>query len=256
MNVWRDELAQFSQAIRGVASLPDGAICGQQYPPTGALDIYSNNYRGNLQDALAAAYPIVEQIVGAEFFRMLARKFIEQHPSRSGNLHDYGSELAQLLATFPPAQSLAYIADVAMLDWACHRAYFAEDIAPFDLTRLQSIPAERYADLVWRCHPACHLISSPYPLLAIWQAHQPGADPDFHVDLDCGGGTLLVSRTGDEIEASLLTAAEGDWLQRIQTGMPMGAATDATLTAYPEFDLSATLGKFVAQGVLVDFKLA
>ena len=256
MHVWRDELVKFSHAIGGAVSLPHGMAGGQRYPLTSALDIYRNNYRGNLQDALAAAYPLIEQIVGADFFSMLARKFIEQHPSRSGNLHEYGAELADFLATFPPAQSLAYIADVAQLDWACHRAYYASDVAPFDAARLQVISAEQYAELIWLCHPSCHLLSSSYPLLAIWQAHQPGADQDFRVDLDSGGGMVLVWRTNNEVEVNAISAAEGDWLQRIQAGATMGVATDATLVADPDFDLPATLSNLVAQGVLVDFSLA
>lgn len=255
MNVWRDQLVQFSQAIRGAELSPHGMVGGINYSLTSALGIYGNNYRGNLQDALAAAFPMVEQIVGADFFRVLARKFIGQHPSRSGNLHEYGAEMPDFITTLPPAQSLPYLADVTLLDWACHRAYYAADIAPFDVARLQTIPVERYAELIWLCHPACAVLNSAYPLLAIWRTHQPGADQDFHVDLDSGGGTLLVYRTNDVIEVSALSAAEGDWLQRIQAGATMGAAADATLASCPDFDLTHTLGNFVAQGVLVDFIL-
>ena len=142
-----------------------------------------------------------------------------------------------------------------MLDWACHRAYYATDAAPFDVARLQAIPSERYAELIWQCHPSCHVLRSSYPLFTIWQAHQPDADQDFHVDLDDGGGTVLVSRHNDGVEVSALSAESGDWLQRIHTGTPMGVATDATLATYPDFNLSTTLADLVAQGVLVDFRL-
>ena len=252
MNVLRDQLVQFSAAIRGAESLPHDMIGGLGYPLTSALDIYRNNYRGSLQDALVAAYPVVEQIVGADFFRMLAKNYIEQHPSRSGNLHEYGAVLPDFLATFSPAQSLAYISDVARLDWACHRAYYATDVASFDVSRLQSIPTERYAELIWLCHPACYLLNSPYPLLAIWQAHQPGAEPDFRVDLESGGGAVLVSRNNNGIVVDALSEGAADWLQRIQAGTPMGMATDGTLAAYPVFDLAVTLADLVTKGVLVD----
>ena len=63
MNAWRDQLVQFSAAIRGAESLPHDMIGGLGYPLTSALDIYRNNYRGSLQDALVAAYPVVEKIV-------------------------------------------------------------------------------------------------------------------------------------------------------------------------------------------------
>lgn len=252
MNVWRDQLVQFSEAICGAESLPHGMTGGLGYPLTGALDIYRNNYRGSLQEALVGAYPVVEQIVGADFFRMLAKNYIEQHPSRSGNLHEYGAVLPDFLATFPPAQSLAYLSDVAKLDWACHRAYFATDVASFDVTRLQAIPAEQYSQLIWLCNPACYLLTSPYPLRTIWQAHQPGAEPDFRVDLDSGGGTVGVCRDNVGVSVNALSEDAADWLQRVRAGTQMGVATDCTLAAYPAFDLAATLADLVAKWMFVD----
>ena len=225
------------------------------YLPACALGIYRNNYRGNLHDALAAAYPVTVQIVGTDFFRHLAHKFIGQYPSRSGNLHEYGAELPGFLCTFAAAQSLVYLPDVAALEWACHLAYYAPDACPFDLTRLQQIPVEHYASLTWLFHPASHILYSAYPLAHIWHSHQPDASEDFHIDLASGGGTVLVNRHNDTVEVGALSADEGAWLQRIQTGATLGAATDATVAAYPSFDLSSTLSRFVTQGVLIDFVL-
>ena len=42
----------------------------------------------------------------------------------------------EFLARFPPAASLAYIADVARLEWAVNRALHAPDAAPLDVARL------------------------------------------------------------------------------------------------------------------------
>ena len=68
---------------------------------------------------------MIHQLVGEEFFRLLAKRFIEQHPSHSGNLHRYGSEMAEFLMHFENTQHLAYLPDVARLEWAYHLAYFA-----------------------------------------------------------------------------------------------------------------------------------
>ena len=251
----RDELAQFSSAIRGERVLPSATAVCPRYPVTSALGIYGNNYRGNLHNALTGAYPVIVQIVGADFFRRLAHKFIEHHPSRSGNLHDYGAEMPDFLSTFAPAQGLPYLADVATLEWACHLAYYAPDVAAFDLTRLQQIPAAQYASLVWRCHPSISVLNSSYPLVKIWHVHQPGSSDEFHIDLDSGGGMVLVSRSGVTVDVNPLPAAEEEWLQHIQAGAALGVATDAALAAYPDFDLAATLSRFVTQGVLIDFVL-
>ena len=251
----RNELKQFSHAIRSQAALPDGMAFCPHYAVASALDIYRNNYRSNLQGALADAYPVTERIVGADFFRMVTRKFVELHPSRSGNLHQYGREMADFLASFSPAQTLPYLPDVARLEWACHLAYYAPDVPTFELARLQHIPANQYADLAWSCHPSTCVMHSPYPLVEIWLAHQPGANEDFNIDLGSGGGTVLVIRHDITVEVHALAADQADWLQRMQAGALMGEATNATVVAHPDFDLTATLSHLMALNVLVDFSL-
>ena len=119
MSMLSDDLSDFARTIvRGEEPSPQIDASYQHYSATIAIEVYRNNYRGNLHDALAGAYPVVEQLVGRDFFRRVTRKFIEQHPSISGNLHHYGAEMAGFVAAFEPAQGLAYLPDVAALEWA------------------------------------------------------------------------------------------------------------------------------------------
>lgn len=251
-----DTLTQLASAIvRGEAPTSQITTAYPNYSAAVAIEVYRNNYRGNLHDALAGAYPVIQQLVGEDFFRLLARKFIERHPSHSANLHHYGAELADFVATFTPAQELVYLSDVAALEWACHVAYFVTDEATFDLNKLAKTPPEEYPNLILRIHPACQVVHSPYPITAIWQAHQPGANSDFQIDLNSGPSIALVSRQDGMVQVSELAQAETDWLQDIQAGMPLESATDATLERYPDFDLQAALLKLVALNVLTNFEL-
>jgi hypothetical protein len=255
MNSWTDTLAQFSGVIRTGADFAPGEIACPRYSEERGVEVYRNNYRGNLHDALAGAYPVIRQLVGEDFFRLLARRFIEAHPSRSGNLHRYGAEMASFVASFEPAQGLPYLADVAALEWACHCAYFADDTTTFDIAFLAQIPAERYPDMVLHIHPECRLVHSRYPIAAIWQAHQPGADADFRIDLDSGSCNALVSRKDDVVLVNELTDADTAWFQYMQANTRFEEATVATLGRYPDFDLQAALLKLAAQNVISDFTL-
>ena len=256
MNASFDDLSRFAHAIvRSHELPPDMLTVCPNYPVAAALDIYRNNYRGNLHDTLAGAYPVIEQLVGKDFFRLLTRKFIEQHPSRSGNLHRYGEQMAALVAAFEPARELVYLPDVAALEWACHCAYFAADAATLDINRLSQIAPDHYPNLTLFTHTTCHLVRSKYPIAAIWHAHQPGAASDFHIDLDGGACFALVTRNDDTVRVSELTEAEADWLLSIQAGNSLGAATSATLDSYPDFDLRAALLNLASRGVLTDFNL-
>jgi hypothetical protein len=254
MSGLNEVLADFSTAII-YGDEPAEQITANyaNYSAAIAVEVYRNNFRGNLHDTLAGAYPVIEQLVGRDFFRLLTRKFIEQHPSRSGNLHNYGEQMASFVAQFPAAQGLPYLPDVASLEWACHRAYFAEDASRLDIAKLGQISPEQYADLILSIHPACHVVRSAYPIVTIWHAHQPGAASDFRIDLGSGASNALVSRKDDVVRVGELTEAETAWLQAIQAGASLGEATDATLERHPDFVLQAMLLNLLAQDILTGF---
>ena len=256
MKLLRDDLSRFTHAIvRGEALASEINATYLSYPASTAIEIYRNNYRGNLHDTLAGAYPVIEQIVGKDFFRQLTKIFIEKYFSRSGNLHLYGAQMADFVANLPAAQKLVYLSDVAVLEWAYHCAYFAPDAATLDINQLAQTPPEQYPKLILHTHPACHVVRSPYPISAIWHAHQPGAPDDFHIDLDSGPSRVLVSRKEDVVHVSELQAGDAEWLLSIQSGATFGTATAATLENYPDFDLQACLLSLMSQGVFTKFDL-
>ncbi|MFA6969922.1 MAG: DNA-binding domain-containing protein [Gallionella sp.] len=249
-----DDLAHFARAIVHGDKIP--ALIGRAYANYSvdtALEVYRNNYRGNLHDALAGAYPVIVQLVGDEFFRFLSKKYIETNQSHSANLYHYGAEMARFLENFAPAQELVYLSDIAALEWACHIAYFAEDQASLALDSLAQIPPERYSDLI--LHTACQVVRSDFPVTAIWLAHQPGADCGFQIDLDSGRSIALVSRKQYVVQVSELSDADAGWLQRIQAGDTLGVATTATMALCPDFDLQAALLNLLARNVLTGFDL-
>lgn len=256
MNTLSDNLLTFAHAIiHGEDLPPEAASAYSEYPATTAVEVYRNNYRGNLHDALAGAYPVIEQLVGKDFFRMLTRQFIGRHHSVSGNLHHYGAEMADFVAEFAPAQDLEYLADVASLEWACHCAYFSPDADTLDFVRLSRIPQEHHPDLVLITHPAIHVVPSRFPVAEIWQAHQPGAPGDFHIELDSGPCNVLVSRKADVVLVNEISGADHEWLTRIKAGNTLGDATAGTLERYPEFDLQSVLPAMVSRGVFAGFNV-
>ncbi|MDD4912467.1 MAG: DNA-binding domain-containing protein [Sideroxydans sp.] len=253
MNALHDELAEFSHAIiKGVPSSL-GFVASPHYSADIGLEVYSNNYRGNLQDALAGAYPVIEQLVGADFFRQLARGFISLHGSCSASLFDYGAELGDFLEHDEPARALPYLPDVAKLEWACHRAYFATDVEPLNLARLSQVSADEYANIFLKVHPACYIVRSPFPIVALWQAHQPQGS--FEINLASGGEIALISRQRDVVNVREITPDEAYWLRAVIHGKNLGMATVSTLETFPTFDLQNTLLLFASLGIWTDFTL-
>lgn len=251
-----ETLAYFARTIvQGEHPPPQIDTAYPNYALNVAIEVYRNNYRGNLHDALAGVYPVIKQLVGDDFFRFMSRKFIERHPSSSANLHQYGAELSGFLRTFAPAQELPYLPHVAALEWACHCAYFADNATTLDIGKLAQILPERYSDLTLLIHPACHVLRSRYPVAAIWNAHQPGAPGDFHIDLDSGPCRALVIRQDNRVQVSELAVSDAEWLSCIQAGTHLGTATANTLEKYPDFDLRACLLHLMTLGIFTDFNV-
>ena len=106
-----DDLSNFARAIVQGAEPSPRIDAGTHYSAAVAIGIYRNNYRGNLHDALACAYPVVERLVGRDFFRRIAREYIGRYGSQGGNLHDCGARMAEFPAAFEPAQDLVCLPD-------------------------------------------------------------------------------------------------------------------------------------------------
>lgn len=216
-----------------------------------AYAIYRDNVFSCLCRALAEAYPVVERLVGEGFFRHAASRYISQHPSRSGDLNEFGEHFPGFLRDFAPTRELRYLPDVARLEWLCRRALLAADHPPLDRARLAHLPAERYADLRLRIHPSVSLLASDWPVHRIWQANQPGWTGDLAVDLRLGGVKLAVKRASHRIELLPLAPGEWEFLCAFAGRLSFGEACDRALRAHPEFDAVPALRKLLEEEVLV-----
>jgi hypothetical protein len=220
-----------------------GRVFGAGHSVSPREQIYRNNVFISLTGALADVYPVVQRLVGEKFFAQLARRYIRAYPSRSGNLHDFGSAFAGFMLGVEDLRSLPYLPDVAALEWACHEAFHAAEAAPLDFSRLIN-PESAKAPL----HPAARLVASRYPILAIWEANH--AEEPGLVDLDAGADWLVVLRR--ELQVEILRATPGEFalLAALRDGVVLGEACEAALAAEPSLDLSAAMGRFVTHGLL------
>jgi hypothetical protein len=240
--------------FEGDDSLVLASIRSEGQPQQG-LAVYRNDVFNNLREALRAVFPVVDRLVGADFFGHAADRFIASHPSRSGNLHDFGRKFPDFLARFPGTTELGYLPDTARLEWLLHESFHAANHDPLELGRLGQLAPEHYPLLAFRLHPACRLLASPYPVQRIWQANQPEVDADESVDASSGGIRLLIRRAEFNVEMQPLTEGEYALLSAIAEGRNLGEAAAAAAATEPEFDLAAALGNHVRAGTLVDFEL-
>jgi len=219
------------------------------------LEVYANNAAANFLESLRLGYPVVRRLVGEAYFEQCVREYRRTYPSRSGDLQHAGTSFPDFWRELHGADRYRYLADVARFEWLIQESLTAADEAPFDFARLGAIAVHDYNRLRFRVHAATRRFASPFPIQAIWEAN---ADADVEppvIDLDAGGDRLLIVRAAGGIE--FLRLAEGEWalLAAIDQGAAFSAAVTTAGRAAGEFDASATLQKFVLQGVIVDFAI-
>lgn len=211
-------------------------------------------YRGNLgvtwNKALSAAYPVLRQLVGDDFFHALARAYGRAQPSQDADLNRFGATFARFLDDFPHIVDYPYLPDMARLEWALHRAHYAPDAQAMGAAALAALAPDAFENARYALHPACCLIASKRAVVQLWQAHQPGNAVEFPVDMD-RPSAALVARPHWKTELIPLSPAHAGALAALAAGYTMGDALDAAFALDQQFDLAAHLAQWIALGILL-----
>lgn len=196
-------LQQQRRFLHQIRAVPD---TGDRGPGCG---IYGRNHYGMLYGALADKFPICQQLLGGEAFRMLAFSYIAATPATEVSLELYGLKLAAFLVGHPLLDEIPFLGDIARLEQALHQAQHApvwHDV--LSLSQLQAIIADGgFSRIRWQLDPSVTVIKSKFPIFDIWQYHQ-GED---HKDLSFGAAThnvIVYRANGSGCLAQLSPVAE------------------------------------------------
>lgn len=232
----------FAQALLDPAlPCPDGLSTWNGSDPAMRFAVYRNNVMVSLMDALADTYPVVQALVGEDFFRAMARVFAQANAPRSAVMAFYGRDFADFIDTFAPAASVPYLADVARLEMARVLAYHAADVPALDAQALQIALADPHR-LAWArlaLHPSVQVITSPFAVLSIWAAHQGESEPStFDPD---SAQTVLVFRNDLAVDMQVLADSAAQFVRALQHGQTLLAAAVQAADLDATFDLTHTL---------------
>jgi hypothetical protein len=207
--------------------------------------VYRNNVVASLTDALADTFPVTQALVGEEFFRAMARVFLQTQPVKTRVLTWLGASFADFIEAFPPASTVVYLADVARLEMLRVRAYHAADAPSIALQAFGQALAtpDALADLRLTLHPSAHLLQSPHAVWSLWAAHQDilsmeTVKPEV-------AETVLVFRRELDVEILHLSMAEGHFLMLLMEGAGLALAADAAVEHDQRFDLAAFMANLI-----------
>lgn len=232
------------------AELP---VRGNGLSVTERLQVYRNNMRINLTEALRSVYPVCERLVGEEFFAVAAGSYMEAHPSQSGDIQDYGGAFPRFLAGYGPAASVPYLGDVAELEWRRLEASRAMPHTPLDTTALARVDRGLHPGLRFRLAPAVGVFRSSYPALTIWEYCQ-AASPEVGLDIDRPGECVLIARSRLDVYMRRLSPGEYAFLQRLSCGETFEVACREALEAESGFDVAHVFVELVRDEILTEFR--
>lgn len=214
------------------------------------LMAYQANGHALAERSLLAAYPVIAQLMGSESFNALARDLWHINPPRRGDLAQWGDALPAFLASSEQLTEVPYLADVARVEWALHRAAGAPDADTY-LPSFARLSTEDPQSLTLTLAPGTGLITSAWPVVSLVTAHterQPTLTEAGQRVRNRVGETAVVWRQGWR---PFVAACPADALGVLQVLLSGAALPTALEFAGPDFDFSDWLTQAVHSGLVI-----
>lgn len=237
------------------AICPRGLVTWNGSDPAARFGVHRNNVVSSLIGALADTFPVVQELVGVDFFRAMAARFVRHSPPRSRVLASYGADFPAFIDAFEPAQAVPYLADVARLEVARVHAYHAADATPVGREAIERAAAsgERGGELRLALHPSVSVVRSRHAIVSIWAAHQGEGDLG-QIDPDHAESALVV-RSGLDVLVLTLAPAVARFATAIIQGQGLADAAQRATNGASDFDLSAALALLLRRGAVTSIHL-
>jgi len=235
------QLSEIQQAFSdGVIEGTYHVVAGAIHPRDSALRsvaLYRRLIRHNYTQALKVTYPVLHRFVGDCYFGLLARGYIKNYPSTSGDLFPYGRHLPAWLEQLdaPPL-----LPELARLEWACHEVYQAADSSPLPPDRLQAVASADPSRVTIQFHQTARVLSFSLPVHRIWQALQPDVSPDAALDLPLPEEPtgLIVVRSGGTVQVIPLAWLDYQLLEALSQGATVASIERLAREAESSFDFT------------------
>lgn len=253
---FEQDQAAFVAALRDPDHVPPAFLTrAHARKPRRRFNVYRNNVYAGLIGVLDTRFPAVQRLVGEEFFKAMARIFIDQSPPRSPVLIEYGAAFPKFLHTFEPVDEEPYLPDVALLEWSMHAARHAADCDALPSCEFADIDHRHAAEIRLAFAPSVSLVSSIYPVFSLWRANVRD-EPQAETPTFSGAESVLITRPGLIAEAVRLPAGCAEFVATLVAGGTFGAAVNAAHAAAPEFPPHRAMALLIAQKAIASASLA
>lgn len=240
--------ADIQSAFRAALSrgdLPAGVTATDPDEAARRYAVYRNNVAVSLTQALGRRFPVIERLVGADFFSALAKAYLAADPPRSPVLSQWGAGFADFLAGFAPLAKWPYMADVARLEYARGVAFHAADADLIEPAILATADPEK---LRLTLHPSVAILSLSRPAVSIWAQNQPGAQQS---PLPPGPQIALILRSPCfNVLVEALSPADAALIEALHQGETLAFAAEQAQQVDPYHDPAPRLIWLMQQGAI------
>ena len=241
--------ALFAWPAQSAVQHVSGISTGAGSNPGRGLRAYQSNGHALAQRALAAAYPVLVQMLGSDSFADLARAYWHAQPPQRGDISQWGEDLYAFVRSSVQLQEEPYLPDVIQVEWALHRCASARN-KEAQLASLALLTTEDPQTLTLDLAPGLFLGSSAWPVASIVLAHIQG-NPTFAEVADAMRNGIaqdtVVWRAAYQPKLRAALAGERAMLQALQSGL----AVEPALQLAPDLNFPEWLPLAVQTGLVL-----
>lgn len=192
------------------------------------LQVYRNNYRSALIDAMEETFVRTARLTGMEAFHQAAIHHIIEHPPSSWTIDAVGEGFPEtcreLFGSDPD------VAEIAWLEWAMGQASIAADADPLTIESFSQTTAH-FSDDEWErlklsFVPSVAVRSTGFDLLRLWRSLASdctGPEVSSFANRKC----VMVCREGETPVFALIAEDEGQALSLMLDGASFGDVCEA-----------------------------
>lgn len=214
--------------------------------------VYRNGSWRALTAALEANFPTVTAVIGADYFGVVARHYIDVHPPVQGTLVGYGQLLPDFLLQQQEQHGLPYLHDLAALDAAWLVAYFSASGTPLTQDDLASLISgeQDVTSLRLELAPHVSLVGLDHDVCEGWELLKRQGSLVEIIEFQRQQNHGLVWRFDDLVHVRALQAGEVSFLAAIEQGANLGSASQSGLAVDANFDVAELFGSLIHNQIL------
>jgi len=203
-----------------------------------AAKVYRNGFLRSCVEALRASYPVVDLLVGEDYFGMLAMGYIKIHPPVSSSFVGYGERFPAYLKNSLDKHQLPYLPEFARLDRSWMTAYFAEDAILLDEEQVECWQRDGNDISAIRCElpKSAELLTLDFDVSTLWLKLKSDSEPAENTQVNKLTERLLIWRDSqDQINVRVVNVAEFSFLASLLGGNTLIAAATAAIQLQADF---------------------